>query len=477
MKYLIGIDGGTQSTKVSIFDVEGNIISEEKSLLTPLYSPDADTAEHPNDDLWDSLKVTCKRVMDNFKGDKKDILAIGLGSIRCCRSYLDKDGMLCAPIINWMDKRLEKPYPGNIPNFQYIATTTAYLTVRLTGELKDTAANYEGLYGPFNKETWSWSDNEEDYKPYNITRDNVFDLVMPGEQLGCITKEAAEITGLLEGCPVIATANDKATEGLGAGIVDDTTCLVSLGTYIGGMINGHEFNNSAKHYWSNLSAIPHQYLYEGMPGIRRGMWSISWFKEILGIPWEDFAKNEDTSIEKILDKEAENVPPGCDGLITVPEFMAPVGMHYRKALMIGFDGRHKRAHIYRSLLEAIAMTIHMSMEDMFEEKGYTPERLIISGGGSNSDEFMRIFADVFGMPSYRNEVNNAAGIGAAICAAIGAKVYPSYEVAVEKMVKIKNHYEPNEENVKIYQDIEKNIYRGIKKYSDPINKEIFKLFK
>ena len=86
MKYLIGIDGGTQSTKVSIFDVEGNIISEEKSLLTPLYSPDADTAEHPNDDLWDSLKVTCKRVMDNFKGDKKDILAIGLGSIRCCRS-------------------------------------------------------------------------------------------------------------------------------------------------------------------------------------------------------------------------------------------------------------------------------------------------------------------------------------------------------------------------------------------------------
>jgi len=210
-----------------------------------------------------------------------------------------------------------------------------------------------------------------------------------------------------------------------------------------------------------------------MPGIRRGMWSISWFKEILGTPWENFANNEDTSIENILDKEAENVPPGCDGLITVPEFMAPVGMHYRKALMIGFDGRHKRAHIYRSLLEAIAMTIHMSMEDMFEEKGYTPERLIISGGGSNSDEFMRIFADVFGMPSYRNEVNNAAGIGAAI----GAKVYPSYEVAVGKMVKIKNHFEPTEENIKIYQDIEKNIYRGIKEYSDPINKEIFKLFK
>lgn len=477
MKYIVGIDGGTQSTKVSVFDIEGNIICEEKKRLSPLYSPDADTAEHPGDDLWDSLKETSKKLMDKFKFDKKDIVGIGLGSIRCCRSYLDKNGMLCAPIINWMDKRLEKPYPGNILNFQYIASTTAYLTVRLTGEIKDTAANYEGIYGPFNKETWSWSENEEDYKPYNITKDNVVDLVMPGDQLGVITKQAAADTGFPEGCPVYATANDKATEGLGAGIVDDTTCLVSLGTYIGGMVNGHQFNDNAKHYWSNLSAIPHHYLYEGMKGIRRGMWSVTWFKEILGKPWETFAESEGEIVETLLNKEAELISPGSDGLITVPEFMAPVNMHYRKAFMIGFDGRHKRAHMYRSILEGIAMTIHMSMADMFEEMGYSPERLIISGGGSNSELFMQIFADVFAMPCYRNKVNNAAGIGAAICAAVGSKIYPDFKTAVAHMVNIKNHYEPNFENTKLYNDIENNIYRPIKNYSDPINKEIYKLFK
>ncbi len=477
MKYLVGIDGGTQSTKVSIFDVKGNIICEERTLLSPLYSPDADTAEHPGDDLWDSLKITCINLMNKFNGNPVDIIGIGLGSIRCCRSYLDTKGMLVAPVINWMDKRLEKPYPGNIPNFQYIATTTAYLTVRLTGELKDTAANYEGIYGPFNKETWSWSDNEEDYKPYNITRENLFDLVMPGEKLGEITAIASKETGFPIGCPVIATANDKATEGLGAGIIDDTSCLVSLGTYIGGMINGHEFNDSAKHYWSNLSAIPHKYFYEGMQGIRRGMWSVSWFKNILGIPWEECANQEHSIVEALLDKEAKEVSPGSDGLITVPEFMAPVGMHYRKALMIGFDGRHKRAHIYRSILESIAMTIHMSMEDMFEEMGYKPDHLILSGGGSNSDLFMSIFADVFGMPTQRNEVNNAAGIGAAICAAVGVNVYPDYETAVKNMVRIKNKFEPNKENIELYQKVEKNIYRNIKKYSDPINKEIYKIFK
>lgn len=476
MKYIVGIDGGTQSTKVSVFDLEGHIICEEKAQLAPLYVPDADTAEHPGDDLWDSLKAVSKRLMDKFEGDKTDIIAIGLGSIRCCRTYLDKNGMLVYPVINWMDKRLEKPYPGNIEGFQYIASTTAYLTARMTGELKDTAANYEGIYGPFNKETWSWSENPEDYVPYNITRENLFDLVMPGEQLGTVTKEAAEATGLPMGCPVIATANDKAVEGLGAGIIDDGSCLVSLGTYIGGMANGHEFNDSASCYWSNLSAIPHRYLYEGMQGIRRGMWSVSWFKEILGEPWEETANKKGTIVESMLEKEAEKISAGSDGLITVPEFMAPVNKHYRKAFMIGFDGRHKRAHIYRSILEAIAMTMHMSMSDMFDEMGYKPKRLIVSGGGSNSELFMQIFADVFGMPSVRNEVNNAAGVGAVICAAVGVGAYPDYETAVSKMVRIKDSFEPNPENTKLYAAIEKNVYRGIKEYSDPINREIYKLF-
>lgn len=90
MKYVIGIDGGTQSTKVSVFTLDGKIVCEQKNALRPLYSPDADTAEHPDDDLWDSLKMTGHQVMEKFEGDPRDIIAIGLGSIRCCRTYLKK---------------------------------------------------------------------------------------------------------------------------------------------------------------------------------------------------------------------------------------------------------------------------------------------------------------------------------------------------------------------------------------------------
>lgn len=242
------------------------------------------------------------------------------------------------------------------------------------------------------------------------------------------------------------------------------------------MVNGHEFNDNAQCYWSNLSAVPERYLYEGMTGIRRGMWSVSWFKEILGEPWEELAKEKGTCVEQMLEDEAVNVPAGSDGLITVPEFLCPNNIPYRKALMIGFDGRHKRAHMYRSILEAIAMTMHMSMEDMFEEMGYKPERLIISGGGSKSKLFMQIFADVFGMKAVRNEVTDAAGVGAAICAAVGAGAYASYEEAVDKMVRIEDEFRPDLKNTELYARVEKNVYRTIKNYSDPVNQEIYHIF-
>lgn len=476
MKYVIGIDGGTQSTKVAIYDLNGNIVCEQSVKLRPLYVPDAGTAEHPDDDLWDSLVEASRGLMQKFDGKKEDILGIGLGSIRCCRSVLKKDGSLAYPIINWMDKRLAKPFQNDIPDAAYISTTTGYLTVRMTGEFKDTAANYEGVYGPFDRREWKWSDNPEDYKAYNITRDMLFDLVMPGDVLGHVTKEASEQTMLPEGCPVIATANDKAVEGLGAGIRNDGSVLVSLGTYIGGMMRGKDYTDTSVQYWSNLSAIPNEYLYETSIGIRRGMWSISWFKELLGEELEAKAKSLGISVEQILEEEAKEVNPGSDGLITVGEFLAPKDMPYRKAMFIGFDGRHKRAHMYRSLLEAIAMTMKIGVDAMCNEMNIKPSQIIVSGGGSNSPLFMQIFADTFGIKSVRNVVNNAAGIGAAINAAVGLGCYPDYDTAIDNMVRIRDSYEPNLENTKVYDQVIKEVYMDIKDYSDPVNKKIYDIF-
>ena len=54
-KYIIGLDGGTQSTKVIIFDLEGNVVCQGKQELNPMFMPRPGVAEHPDDDLWDSI--------------------------------------------------------------------------------------------------------------------------------------------------------------------------------------------------------------------------------------------------------------------------------------------------------------------------------------------------------------------------------------------------------------------------------------
>lgn len=144
-KYIIGIDGGSQSTKVVMYDLEGNVVCEGKGLLQPMHTPDADTAEHPDDDLWASLCFAGHDLMSQFAGNKEDIVGIGLGSIRCCRALLKADGTPAAPLISWQDARVTRPYEHTNPDVAYVTSFSGYLTHRLTGEFKDNIANYFGL--------------------------------------------------------------------------------------------------------------------------------------------------------------------------------------------------------------------------------------------------------------------------------------------------------------------------------------------
>mgnify|MGYP000001840158 CR=1 FL=1 len=88
------------------------------------------------------------------------------------------------------------------------------------------------------------------------------------------------------------------------------------------------------------------------------------------------------------------------------------------------------------------MTMKINVDAMCNELQMKPSQVIVSGGGSNSPLFMQIFADVFGIRSVRNVINNAAGLGAAINAAVGVGEYPDYETAIDNMVRIRDGFEP-----------------------------------
>lgn len=473
-KYIIGVDGGTQSTKVVIFDFAGNIICEGKQDLKPMSLPGPGIVEHPDDDLWDSLIIASKRAMESFPGNPEEIVGLGLCTIRCCRVLLKGDGNLASPAINWMDLRLARPYEHDNPAVHYVTTTTGYITHRLTGEFKDTVANYEGQW-PIDKDTWQWSEDPAVFRQFNIPREMLFNLQLPGDIAGYLTAEAARATGLPAGIPVVSTANDKAVEALGAGLRPGNTALVSLGTYIASMVHGHQNIKNATNFFTNLASVPHHYLYES-GGIRRGMWTVSWIKDLLGDEAALKAKALGISTEVYLNMEGEKVPAGSDGLMTILNWLAHPDTPYKKGVMIGFDQRHTGAHIYRSILEGIALTMKTNADLMCIELGLNLEKIIVSGGGSNSDLFMQIFADVFGLPASRTVVNGAASLGSAICAAVAVGAHESYDEAMNKMVRTRDSFMPDSKNHALYTRMNEEVYKNITRYTDEVLKKSYPIF-
>ena len=473
--YLIGVDGGTQSSKVVVYDLAGDVVCEGTRPLLPMSHPEPGMAEHPDDDLWESIVAASREAMTGFPGDPADIIGVGLCTIRCCKAFLKADGSLLQPVMSWMDRRAYQPYIPDDPELAYATTSSGYITRRFTGRFRDSAANNIILQWPIDTDTWQWSDDEALLKAFNVTRDLLVELQQPGDVAGHVTADAAAATGIPEGLPVVTTANDKAVEALGSGSLDEHTALISLGTYIAAMVHGHENRKTPQAFWTNFACVPHTYLYES-GGVRRGMWTLSWFLDLLGPELAAVAQAQGVSREEYLEREAKLVAAGSDGLMTVLDWLAPTDKPFRKGEIIGFDARHTRAHVYRSVLEAIALTMKENVDAMCDELGIDLREIVVSGGGANSPLFMHIFADVFGVPASRNVGRSGASLGAAICAAVAAGVYPDFATAAAAMKRSRESFAPDLRNHAVYVQMNEAVYRAIHDATDPILEQSFSIF-
>jgi xylulokinase len=463
--YLLAIDNGSQSTKVTIFDPRGQALASARRRLKPYDTSVPGHAVHPGDDIWDSIQDACRDAMARFSGNPADIVAVGLCTIRFCRALLTADGSLAEPVLSWMDERVSRPYEPSNPLTRYVTTSSGYITQRLTGQFTDAAANYQGVW-PIDQDTATWSSNPAAYASTGMTRDMLFDLVPPGGRLGEVTAAAAEATAIPAGLPVYATANDKAVEALGSGLEDDGTVLLSLGTYIAAMTIGSSSRSADDSYWANFAARPGKYLYEST-GIRRGMWTVSWYRSLLEGSHGQEPPADTARLEDVLNAEASELAPGSNGLLTLPDWLAPGNALWRRGALVGFDGSQGRAHIYRSILEGIALTMANNTAAMEQALSRRLSPVAVSGGGSRSDLMMQIVADVFDRPARRTTVNDAAGLGAAICAAVGHGIYPDWGRATAAMVAVGDEFAPDARSARAYHMINE-VYAGLTTFADPL---------
>ncbi len=448
-QFLVGVDVGTQSAKVVIHAADGAVAARAHRPLRPLDTPSRGIAEHPDDDLWEALAGATREAMADFEAaghPRSGLRAVGLCGIRNCQALLDDEGLLVAPVQSWMDDRASTRYDVGAadPRVRWVTSSSAYLTGRLVGEVRDSVAAFRGRW-PADIAAWRWSEDSDVLDAHGIPPDQLVDVVMPGEVLGHLTTQAAGRTGLPAGLPVVATANDKAVEALGCGLLapSGTDVLVSLGTYVAGMVVGSEPRADLAHGWTNFAAVPGRYLHEST-GVRRGMATVSWVREVTG----------SASIAE-LDAAAARVRPGAEGLLAVLDWLAPVDAPHRRGAFVGLQARHGPPHLLRAVVEAMAMTLHRHVSALRRELGHDPGvgRLLLSGGGSRSTFAPRVFADVFSLPVATFGEESPAARGAALLAAVASGVHATPELAAAAMVPRPTTVEPDPRACDLYAEL------------------------
>ena len=474
-RYVVGVDGGSQSTKVVIYDREGNAVAEGRQALRPSSRPKPGIVEHPDDDLWDSLAGASRRALANFEGDPRDIVGLGLCTIRCCKAFLRADGSLAQPVISWMDTRAYQPWMPDGPDVAYATTSSGYLTHRLTGEFRDTAANSIRLQWPIDTDTWQWSEDRR-----------LAAAVQPAPRAALRPRRARNGGRPGHGAGRRRDGHSRRRAGRrhcqrqgGRGA---RRRLARRGhrAHLAGHLHRRdgarrENRQDAREFWTNFSCIPHRYLYESH-GIRRGMWTLTWFMDLLGPEFAAAAAARGVAREDILEAEARKVPAGSDGLVTVLDWLAPTDKPFRKGVMLGFDARHTRAHMYRSILEAIALTMKGRVDAMTGELGIALREIVLAGGGAASALGMQVFADVFGIPSSRARGPGGASLGSAVCAAVATGLHPDLATAAARMEKPRETFAPDAANADVYRRLNLDVYAGIRDATDPVLERTWPIF-
>jgi sugar (pentulose or hexulose) kinase len=208
--------------------------------------------------------------------------------------------------------------------------------------------------------------------------------------------------------------------------------------------------------------------------IQRGFWLVSWFKNEFAHAERALAAERGVSAESLFDALIASVPPGSMGL-TVQPYWSP-GLREPgpegKGAIIGFGDVHTRAHFYRALIEGLAYGLRAGRE-LIEKRTRRPiTRLVISGGGSQSEGAMQIAADVFGLPAERPELAEASALGAAMLAAAGLGWHADVPTAARAMARPGKRFEPQAEAVRTYDALYREVYKPLYSRLEPLYKRI-----
>lgn len=475
---VIGIDSSTTASKAVVWDTGGRAVAEGRATFE-LSSPRAGWGEQNPEDWWTATRTAIRRAAQSV--DARRIAAISITHQRETFACLTDEGHPLRPAMLWLDARATKEVaeygtervhrvtgkppnptpawykllwlrahePETLERTQRVVDVQGYLVHKLLGEWTTCWASADPL-GVVDMTTFDY--DQELLDAVGLRREQLPDLVEPGAVFGELPAAVADDLGVPAGTPLVAGVGDGQSAGLGVGLVEPGLAYINLGT---GLVSGSysESYETGMEFRVLSGAVPRTYVFETLMG--GGTYNVSWFVDKFS-GFDPEALGLGLSAEQILETGAAQLPPGAEGLLTLPYLSGALTPYWdtnARGTMVGLSGNHGKAHVYRSLLEGMAFEQRLMYEGAEPKLTEPLERLVVLGGGSRSAVWCQIMADVLRRPLQVALEAESTCLGSGMLAAAAAGLHPSIRDAAVAMSSTGAEYRPDERRAARYDQL------------------------
>jgi len=447
MANLLGVDVGTTSLKMVLFDENGNILKTVSKSYTLISKEDRVELDPLH--YWEMFHSAYEEIRSEYS-----ISALSIDTQ--CETLIMTDGQ-GDPLYNaivWLDNR------ATVQAEKINDTFGVQKVYEITGQPEITAT------WPACKLLWM-RENEpdifekiekifllEDYLLYKLTGEFVTEKTLQSSSLyldirtGCWWQEmldfigikpdqlprlmdSAQVIGTYDGVTVVTGVMDQIAGSIGAGVIDNTVVSEMTGTTMAIVVPTDVFPP-----YKEDNRVPCHINYDGNYCL------LTW-TPTAGIALKWFRDNfcEGKSFDD-LNELAAQVAPGCDGLTFMPYLCGSIIPKYNPAArgaFLGLTMEHTRAHMVRSIQEAVAFMLQENLDYL----NVSCQEIRSMGGGAASPLWCQIKADVTGKKIITLKSAESACLGSAIIAGVGAGIFESVKASCEKLVATDKVYYPS----------------------------------
>ena len=477
---LMGIDVGTTGCKVVAFDEGGNVLVGAGREY-PLLSPNPGWYELDPEQVWSYIRECLRAVNAQIGHDP--VTALSLSSQGEAMVPVTEDGRVLANSPVSSDRRNAKQTAemeaalGREHIFELTGQpmSTIYTLPKLlwwrdnAPEVMERAwkflcyvdfVAYKLGVEPvidysmaartlaFDYRTEDWSD--ELLAAGHIRRDQLSRPLPSGEIIGEIPRALAAELGFSGSVKVVTGGHDQPAGALGAGVLQPGTAMLAIGTTEALVAVTEKprkpmlgYNVSCYHH-----AAPGSFI--ALSGNQTGGRLLRWYRDELAAAERAVADETGRDVYDVIIEQIDDAP---GDMLLLPYFVGSGGLHddpSATGVVIGLSFDSKRADIVRAILEGLTYEQALCIR-LLNEAGVDVNRIRAIGGGSRSERWMQIKADITGLPVSVIHTSEAASLGVAMLAGCATGVYAGLEDAAAQLIKVRKTFYPRPERAAHYQ--------------------------